>query len=381
MRLSEEIDALRHVSSQLLDAAGVPLPAQPSNDHNEADAEAPTWFTTLLRPQTRSDLFLMGSDQQDPISLQISTDPSNEIAEVWEDFKVIMPLLVLTGFTMVGLTIVFNALVMGRLQRVQKAISAIRQGDTTRRAPDDWLLEFASLAEGVNELTAHLHAEQAETKLLQTRLLTVSEAERAKIASDLHDEIGPQIFAMNAALAQAQTAAENLVGESRKQLDEALQATTTHAEAVSDSARTAINDLRPMLAGQGSLLELLEELVADFAEIAPEAEIVLKCDCEVSGPGELAELSIYRFARESVLNALRHGKADRIEISMFCPDAAPRHIVTRIVDNGRGPTEAVKPNSYGVVGIWDRARALGAAYQPPHRVRDTTVTELRMPCR
>ena len=379
MRLSTEIDALRHVSSHIIDTQGDPLLSRAEKAELVSEEAAPDWFNRLMRPEPQTDLFPISHYPNVLGSLWISTDPRDEIAEVWEDFSVIMPLLALTGIVMVGLTMLVSTLILRRLRIVQEALSAIRQGDLTRRAPRGKLVEFSALAEGVNDLAAHLQAKRAENDLLQTRLLTLSEAERAKIASDLHDEMGPQLFALNAALAQARSVASDVDDASRSQLIEALEATQTHARAVRDSARTAINDLRPMLLGHGSLIELLEELIADFTEISPEVTIDLNADCQI-GTGELEELSIYRFVRESLLNAIRHGNARRIAIDMHCSDPDnPDQIVTRITDDGCGPSGKILPRSYGLIGIRDRARALHATYIPPYRKGDATITELRMP--
>lgn len=379
MRLSDEIDALRHVSSQIIDTQGDPLKARTEKTGIGPENTAPDWFNRLMRPEPQTDLFPISHYPNILGSLRISTDPSDEIAEVWEDFSVIMPLLALTGMVMVALTMFVSALILRRLRIVQEALTAIRRGDLTRRAPEGQLVEFSALAEGVNELAAHLQAERAENDLLHSRLLTVSDAERAKIASDLHDEMGPQLFALNAALAQAKAVVRDIDDKVQPQLLEALEATQTHASAVRDSARTAINNLRPMLLGHGSLIEVLEELIADFTEVSPEVAVDFKADCQ-AGTGELEELSIYRFVRESLLNAIRHGKAQRIKIDMHCDDPCnSSQIVIRITDDGGGPSGKVLPRSYGLIGIRDRARALHATYIPPYREGDVTITELRMP--
>lgn len=378
MRLAEELDSLRHVSSKIIDTRGAALQMR-ADSTEPRESQAPRWFNTLMRPEIQTDLYPISHYPNMLGSLQISTDPGDEIAEVWEDFRIIIPLLGLSMAVMLGLIMIVNAQILRRLGQIQEAIGAIRQGDLTRRAPDDRIIEFAVLADGVNDLASHLQAERAENSLLQTRLLTLSDAERARIASDLHDEMGPQLFALNAALAQALTAAKNLQREGRAQLDDALHAAATHAKAVRDSARTAINDLRPMLLGHGTLPELLEELVADFAEMRADVEINVKTNYDADA-GELAELSIYRFVRESLLNAIRHGNAKRVEISMCCDSAEARQIVTRVVDDGCGPGDAVSGRGYGIAGIRDRAHAIGATYLPPKHEGGMTVTELRVTC-
>lgn len=380
-RLSQEIDALRHVSSIIVDRQGEPL--LPNAEGVEAparDDKAPAWFTRLMRPEITTAHFPISHYPNVLGHLVVSTDPSDEITEVWGDFRIIMPLLALTTMAMTAMTMALSTLILRRLQAIQHALGAIRRGDLARRAPGGRLTEFAALAEGVNDLAAHLGAERAENDLLHGRLLALSEAERARIASDLHDEMGPQLFALNAALTQARAAVRQIEGEPEQgQLDEALRAAALHAEAVRKSARAAIDDLRPMLQGHGALAEMLAELPAEFAESAPGVAITVDADPGAAA-GELAELSVYRFARESLLNAIRHGAARRITIRLRGDDPAhPGQIVARITDDGHGPSGRIPARSHGLIGIRDRARALGATFLPPQREGNLTVTELRMP--
>lgn len=376
MQLAHEIDALRHVSAHVVDNKGTPL-LNPSTPVSMDDEEAPSWFTWLMRPEVKADYFIISHYPNVLGNLVVETDPADEIAEVWEDFRIIMPLLALTCIALIGMSIGFSNLILRRLHHVQAALGAMRQGDLDRRAPPDHLAEFASLANDVNALAVHLKAQRAENEHLQTRLLTLSETERAKIASDLHDDMGPQLFALNAALSQALAAARDVSGAGSAQLDDALRAISNHANAVRDSARSAINDLRPMLMGYGSLQELLEELVAEFAEITPEVAIDLNCKNQAV-TDELTETAIYRFVRESLLNAVRHGKAQRVRIDMRL---AEDQIVTQVRDDGRGPSGRLPARGHGLTGIRDRAHALGATFEPPRRVGAETVTELRMPKR
>lgn len=376
MQLAAEIDALRHLSASVTDNHGHPV-----TPHAEGAAltedQAPGWFSDLMRPELRSDRVPISHYPNVLGWLVIQTDPADEIAEVWEDFRIIMPLLALTCAALVGMSMGVSRLILRRLRAIQEALGAMRQGDLDRRAPPDRLAEFAALANGVNALADHLTSQRAENRQLQARLLTLSETERAKIASDLHDDMGPQLFALNAALSQARAAAREVSGPGSAQLDDALRAILVHAGAVRDSARTAINDLRPMLMGHGSLPELLGELVAEFAEIAPDVAIDLDCDGRIAA-SEPAETAIYRFVRESLLNAVRHGKARRIRIEMR---RTQDQIVTQLRDDGRGPSGRGSAGGHGLAGIRDRARALGAAFDPPRRVGAETVTELRMPHR
>ena len=86
----------------------------------------------------------------------------------------------------------------GRFPSAGAALARMRGGDLSVRAPQTGLAELAQLSDGVNALASHLADERAENRRLQSRMMTLAEAERARIASDLHDGIGPQLFALQA---------------------------------------------------------------------------------------------------------------------------------------------------------------------------------------
>lgn len=384
IRLTEEIDGLRHVSAQILDVNGQPLQWR-GHGRQRSEPAAPRWFSALITPEPMQELVPITHYPNVLGMLRVASDPTDEIAEVWEDFSIILPVLFLTGLAMVLLTLGLISVISRRLRLVQEAMGRMQQGQLSVRAPGGRLTELAALAEGVNALASHLQAERAENDLLQTRLIGSSEAERSRIALDLHDEMGPELFALRAAVSHAQSIAAEVEAPLGPALGDTLDAIARHAGAVQKSARTAINDLRPMLLGEATLSELLAELVAGFRDVSPQTRVVLDIDpeAEIASPGELAELSLYRFVRESVLNAMRHGRAGLIRVSLDTAPGPPAEIVLRVTDNGAGPKPApdqdrVTPR-FGQIGIQDRARALGATYLPPWRENRLTHTELRMP--
>ena len=87
---------------------------------------------------------------------------------------------------------------------------------------------------------------------------------------------------------------------------------------------------------------------------------------------------MFRFVRESVLNALRHAAPRRIEVALR---AEAGWLVARVSDDGTGPGP-IRKNAQGLgqTGMRDRAAALNGRYQPPRREAGRTVTEFRLPC-
>ncbi|AGT08242.1 sensor histidine kinase [Paracoccus aminophilus] len=370
-RLATEIDALRHVSAWVDDTRGRRI--APEDTAKPDGPSPPAWLTALLTPPPQSDIFPIRKYPNVIGILTITTDPSDEIAKTWETLRIALPLLALAITVMVAVTMMVSLFISRRLRLVEGAMARMRDNDLAVRAPDSGLRELAALSEGVNALASHLVAGRAENRHLQERMLTLAESERALIASDLHDEMGPQLFALRAAVGQAEAAAGKLPPAESAQLAEALAAIARHAGEVQKTARAAIEDLRPMTLDDANLEELLHELAFNFSEMAPDIEITLDADPRAAA-GEAAEIAIFRFVRESVLNAIRHANPSRIHVRM---ELAPGEIVTVVSDNGSGP----KGNRAGLgrSGMEDRALILGAVYTAPYRRNDLTLTELRMP--
>ncbi|SEA96489.1 LapD/MoxY N-terminal periplasmic domain-containing protein [Rubrimonas cliftonensis] len=376
IELAREIDHLRHVAAYVTDPIGVVL-SEGSGVPLEPRA-APEWFAAMLAPEPRLSSFPITRYPNILGNVRLVSDPADEIEEVWEDFRLVMPTIAGAGMVALAFALAMILAILRRLGVCRDALDRLRAGDVTARAPEQGLSEFAALAEGVNALATHLESEQRENERLQRRLLTLSEAERSQLASDLHDGVGPSLFALRVALRDAQVLALDAPPMLAAPLCEALGALQRHAEALQRLTRSAIASLRPMLPGDASLDEMLGEMACSFMDIAPSTRIEV-----VAQPlslGEVVDLCIYRFAQESVLNAVRHGRAQQVRIEL-APEAgpAPRRLVVRVIDDGRGPPNGVTEPSYGLIGIMDRARAIGARFVPPQRAGNRTVTELSLP--
>ncbi|MCV2446925.1 LapD/MoxY N-terminal periplasmic domain-containing protein [Paracoccus sp. DMF] len=370
-QIAADIESQRHVSAELRDATGrpvaLPLAPQPPRD------PPPGWFAALLRPAPRADLIPVSQYPNVLGVLEIRTDPGDEIAEAWADFRLMLPLLGGMALAVLGVTMAITGLVLRRLGVLGAALARMRAGDLAVRAPQTGLAELGQLSDGVNALASHLARERAENRRLQGRMMTLAESERARIASDLHDGVGPQLFALQAAIDQA---GERAGGAADPALAGALAAVSRHAAAIRASARAAIDDLRLSPAEGASLAEMLQELLFEFADMAPEVEFALDAPQDLPAADEAARVALFRFVRESVLNALRHARPTRVGVALAtAPGAA---LLARVEDDGAGPRPAGR-KGLGQAGMRDRASALGGDYTPPRRDGTMTVTECRLP--
>lgn len=189
----------------------------------------------------------------------------------------------------------------------------------------------------------------------------IKEAERRRIAKDLHDELGSHLTALKMALAQ--------LGGQLPRDNDALLDQARHADGLIDGALEAmhdiIDDLHPAVLDLG-LQAALEWLARSFAR---QTGVPHRLHVDVIGdelPPMLLDafqsVSLYRIAREALHNAGRHAAARSVDISL-------RHdgtILTLIIaDDGAGlPQDAgTRPQSSGLRGMHERAALVGATLE------------------
>jgi PAS domain S-box-containing protein len=233
--------------------------------------------------------------------------------------------------------------------------------DITERKATEAALHAAQveLERRVAERTAELEAANRELKLthenlrrLSAHLNSVRESERAGIARDIHDDLGASLTAILLEL--------NWLG-SRLADDEVVR---PHVDAALDIGRDAIdavrrilNDLRPGVLDHLGLWAALECLL-DETQARTDLVCALDCPQEVERCrlGRDAEIAIYRIVQEIVTNVKRHAGASRITMVVR---ADARDLVICVEDDGVGMRATAEPTSFGLLGIRERAHAIG----------------------
>src|SRR5215472_2281201 len=243
----------RHQRVMLLAADGTVLAAS----RPAASAAPPDWFVLLLR-QTVSPLRLpapgSGGETVDLVPVY-----ANDLAAVWAEFQDLA--LVLTIATAGGAVLVY--VVVGRALRplriVAGALPRIGAGDYAVRAPEQGPPELAALGRGVNEMAERLGAMRERNRLLEEQILTLQDEERADIARDLHDEIGPHLFAANVDAAMA----ERLIGDGKAEEAQAqVRSIATAIGHIQRLVRDILTRLRPTPLAELGLKSAIADLVA-----------------------------------------------------------------------------------------------------------------------
>jgi two-component system sensor histidine kinase UhpB len=183
---------------------------------------------------------------------------------------------------------------------------------------------------------------EAERRGSGRRALRAQEAERARIARGLHDEVGQVLTGVLLQL------------ESEGRSEEAKAAVRQALEEVRRIAR----ELRPEMLEHLGLVSALTELSRKFADQSG-VRIERRFADDLPPLSDEAELAVYRVAQESLTNVARHANASRVEVALQ-PGAGS--VVLRVVDDGRGMDDTAALNGHGGLrGMRERAMLVGGA--------------------
>jgi len=195
------------------------------------------------------------------------------------------------------------------------------------------------------------------------------EAERARLARELHDGPVQELIAMGQRAEMAQRLVERGETEQAQALLEALR--LAELETVAE-LRRLIGALRPIYLEDLGFLPALEMLVQQTAERTPARVQLEKGACPEPVEGDTAhrlapevELAAYRIAQEALNNALQHAQAQNIVVRVRCDW---EELALSITDDGVGFTLPPRPDlltqagHFGLVGMQERATRLGGTF-------------------
>jgi PAS domain S-box-containing protein len=184
-------------------------------------------------------------------------------------------------------------------------------------------------------------------KRLEESLREIREAERRRIARDLHDVVLQDL----AGALQGLQAARIESGGAGPELEQEIAALRRAV----GSLRNAIYDLR--LEKDQPFVRAVESLVELNRQLTPEREIRISVD--ECFPPELpgaADVELLRVLQEALVNARRHSDARRVEVVL---DVDAHEARLEVVDDGLGFDTASVREGVGLAGMRERAAALG----------------------
>ncbi len=192
---------------------------------------------------------------------------------------------------------------------------------------------------------------------LAARLRDAREQERKRLARDIHDQLGHALTALKMDATLLQRRLQKQAGAADLDIRETLQEMARLTDSTIESVRRIATELRPGVLDDLGLVAALEWLFRDFAE-ATGAECVFHAEPADLELDEARSTAIFRICQEVLTNAVRHGKAARIEGELRERDGA---IELEVSDNGTGmKSEAACPaEGTGILGMRERAAEFG----------------------
>ena len=225
---------------------------------------------------------------------------------------------------------------------------------------------------GGGEVVCAVVRDVTERKRAEGALREVREAERRRLARDLHDGA---LQDLTYALAEAQVVqALNDNPELNGRITDEIEALRSTERRL----RAAVYDLR--LGGEGGrpLVELLEALVNEGRRMSPGCEVRLDVESRLpeAPPGE-GGVEVLRVLREALTNARRHSGAGKVLVTVR---AEGEEFVAEVSDDGRGFVPG-GPTGVGLNSMRERAVALGGSLKVDSEPGAGTRVRLRVPLR
>jgi two-component system sensor histidine kinase UhpB len=251
---------------------------------------------------------------------------------------------------------------LDRLIDVMERIDLARPG-VRAEVPDADSADVVRLVEAFNRMLRRLEDERSRTA---AAVLQGQEAERARLARDLHDECNQ---ALTGILLRLQATMNRAPAELRDELRDTKEVAT----AAMDELLRLARELRPAALDDHGLQAALRTQLARFSEqTGVPAE--LRVFDELCDLAEHEQTVVYRVVQESLSNVARHAQARHVTVELGRDHDRP---VVRIADDGVG-FSGRPGDGIGVVGMRERARLARGRLAVTSAPGRGTVVELRL---
>lgn len=340
-RLVRSFDDNRHVRVALIEKD-----AEIAASRLAKPEAVPAWYRSLLEipVQERIDTAALLNGR----TLRVTTDAHNEISEAWTQFRDGAAILGLFSLLVLGLLHLAMARIATPLRKLSAGFEAVGGGNYAAQVAPEGPREIANLAEAFNRMTARLDLLEATNRRLTTQMLAIQEEERTDLARDLHDEMGPFLFAMR--LDAEQIHAEALKS-GHTAMAERAQALGESVRHIQSHVRDILKQLRPDGLAETGLGVAIGNLATFWQR---HGGICVHLDLRAKSFGAEIDGVIFRLVQESLTNAARHGAAKQVWITIT---AGHETIQVVVEDDGRGFTEA-DGGGMGLRGMRERLAVL-----------------------
>jgi len=309
----------------------------------------PAWFAAMLHPRVApASLVSPGGE-----TVELNPVYTNDTAAVWPEFLDLTLVLALSCLGGAALVWVLVGQALKPLRSIGEVLPRIGGGDYAVRSPEQGPPELIGLARGVNAMAGQLAGMRARNQALEEQLLTLQDEERADIARDLHDEIGPHLFAANVdATMSLSLMAAGRHDEASAQV-RSIQSAIGHMQRL---VRDILGRLRPIRLVELGLSAAILDLIAFWRGRRPEVDFRAALLDDEDGLSEALQETVYRLVQESLANAVRHGAPTRIAVSL---ERTARELRIEVRNDGAAASASPAAPGFGLTGMTERVAAAG----------------------
>ena len=381
-QIIRDLNRLRHVSITRQDDAAAKVATADDTDNDDEPSSIPAWFAALVHPEKTA--------VNVPISIHgrtgylvITSHPDDEMNEIWDG--IVTQLLVGSAIavTLFLITMLVVSRALAPLQSLSQAMTDIEAGGYDTRVQPGGSPELAAICGKLNHLAATLGEAVEEKRQLAERAVSLQDAERKEIARELHDEVGPYLFALRAHASSLMRTIEASEPDTTAALRKHGGAILEQVNALQQFNRRVLEKLRPVGLAELGLREAIGALQRLWREAHPGVAIETAISPALGETGETAELTIYRIIQEALTNVFRHAGATEVRITVE-PASGPKTatasggtMATKVSvrDNGAGLPSDHK-QGFGMIGMRERVLALGGAMTVASTSQGVTVEAL-----
>lgn len=334
----------RHLKTKLLGRDGRVLT---QSQLAPPDETAPQWFSNFLQARQLSTTLALPTPAEDVQAVVIEANPTNEIAEAWDDLKTFTGILGL--FSLLALAFV-SWIVTRAIEPIRSLLlgyDSIASGELDARVAPAGSPELRALCHGFNDMGDALSQMVSRNERLQRQVEEVQDEERADLARDLHDEVSPLLFAADVDAAMIEKIAKS----------NDLSSVNAHTHAIREALRhlkrtvtLILGRLRPAVLLDQGLSAAIDNLITNHTRTHPNVKFKTQIDDVETTPATLH--AVFFVAREAIANALRHGAPSNVHISVT---SIQENLLNLIVsDDGNGMLETGARPGFGTQNMKDR---------------------------
>lgn len=252
----------------------------------------------------------------------------------------------------------------------------VAMGETRHRENDEMRRARGELEERVKERTVELDTANQGLRELTSHLMELQDAERRRIARELHDSVGQMLAALSMNLNSVGTDLERLSQTAKTILD-----SSDLVQEMNKEVRTISYLLHPPLLDEAGLVSALRWYIDGFTERS-KIEVDLEVADDIGRFSRELETAVFRMVQECLTNVHRHSGSPMARV---CLTHSANELRLRVEDHGKGiPPEKLNERAssgmpgVGIRGMQERTRQLGGCLEISSDAKGTVI-EARFP--